>query len=249
MSDGATMYTRILSGTGRWLHQQLSLKHFFVTAGFCWPWIIGFSLLFMGYGLIGGLFLSPPDYQQGEAFRIIYVHVPSSFMSLFIYTIIGIQSLVFLIWRIKVCDLIAHASASIGAIFTLIALLTGALWGKPMWGTWWVWDARLTSELILLFLYAGYKGLREAIPNRDKAALFSAILALMGLIDIPIIHFSVEWFNTLHQGATLSKFAKPSIAPSMLYPLLAMCVGFCLFYCCIVFLRVRTLIIERTMDV
>jgi heme exporter protein C len=155
-------------------------------------------------------------------------------MSLLIYTIIGLQSLVFLIWRIKLSDMVAAASCSIGATFTLIALVTGALWGKPMWGTWWVWDARLTSELILLFLYMGYGGLREAIPNPQKAAKLSAILAVVGLVDIPIIHFSVEWFNTLHQGATLSKFAKPSIAPSMLYPLMVMCVGFLVLSLCII---------------
>jgi heme exporter protein C len=202
----------------------------------------------MAYGLMGAFFLAPSDYQQGEAFRIMYVHVPSSFMSLLIYTIIGLQSLVFLIWRIKLSDMVAAASCSIGATFTLIALVTGALWGKPMWGTWWVWDARLTSELILLFLYMGYGGLREAIPNPQKAAKLSAILAVVGLVDIPIIHFSVEWFNTLHQGATLSKFAKPSIAPSMLYPLMVMCVGFFLFYLCVLLLRVRTLIVSKELN-
>lgn len=242
------MNKKILYSAGRWVHQQLALKHFFVTAGYCWPWLLLICVGCIAYGLIGGLFLSPADYQQGEAFRIIYVHVPSSFMSLFIYTIIGIQSLVFLIWRIKLSDMIATASCSIGAIFTLIALVTGALWGKPMWGTWWVWDARLTSELILLFLYAGYSGLRNAIPSADKAAKCSAILAIMGLVDIPIIHFSVEWFNTLHQGTSLSKFSKPSIATSMLYPLVAMCVGFFFFYLCIVLLRVRTLIARRTLS-
>lgn len=228
-----------------WLQQQLALKHFFISAGFFWPGIMILALVCIVYGLLGGLFLSPPDYQQGDAFRIIYVHVPSSLMSLLIYTLMGIQSLIFLIWRIKLSDMLAKASCTIGTIFTIIALITGALWGKPMWGTWWVWDARLTSELILLFLYAGYQGLRNAIPNADKAAKLSAILAIMGLVDIPIIHFSVEWFNTLHQGATLSKFSKPSIAPAMLYPLLSMCFGFFLLYCSIVLLRVRTLIIYK----
>lgn len=239
------MSSNILYRTGQWLHQQLSLKYFFVTAGYCLPWMLLLCAGCIVYGLMGGLLLSPPDYQQGEAFRIIYVHVPSSFMSLFIYTIIGIQSLVFLIWRIKLADMIAVSSCALGATFTFIALITGALWGKPVWGTWWVWDARLTSELILLFLYAGYMGLRNAIPQADRASKCSAILAIMGLVDIPVIHFSVEWFNTLHQGATLSKFAKPSIAPLMLYPLLSMCVGFFLFYVCIVLLRVRSLILRR----
>lgn len=229
-----------------WLSQQIALKYFFVTAGQLLPWVVVLCGGCIAYGLIGGLFLSPADYQQGEAFRIIYVHVPSSFMSLFIYTLIGVQSLIFLIWRIKLSDIIASASCSIGATFTLIALITGALWGKPMWGTWWVWDARLTSELILLFLYAGYGGLRQAIPDPKKAAKLSAILAVVGLVDIPIIHFSVEWFNTLHQGATLSAFSKPSIAAEMLYPLLAMCLGFFLFYASILLLRVRTLIIRRS---
>lgn len=234
-----------LRKTASWLHQQIALKYFFITAGRLLPWVTVLCVGCVAYGLIGGLWLAPPDYQQGEAFRIIYVHVPSSFMSLFIYCLMGIQSLIFLIWHIKLSDTIAVASCSIGITFTLIALITGALWGKPMWGTWWVWDARLTSELILLFLYMGYRGLREAIPNPQKAAKLSAILALVGLVDIPIIHFSVEWFNTLHQGATLSKFSKPSIAPEMLYPLLAMCLGFFFFYLFILLLRVRILIMRR----
>ncbi len=232
----------------QWVNRQCSPKFFFQTAGQLLPWLMILCVGCMVYGLIGAFFLAPSDYQQGEAFRIMYVHVPSSFMSLFVYTIIGFQSFVFLIWRIKLSDMIASASCSIGATFTIIALITGALWGKPMWGTWWVWDARLTSELILLFLYMGYSGLREAIPNPQKAAKLSAILAVVGLIDIPIIHFSVEWFNTLHQGATLSKFAKPSIAPEMLYPLLGMCVGFFLFYLCVLLLRVRTLIVSKELN-
>jgi len=227
------------------LHQQISLKHFYVTSRRILPWIILFSIVLISYGLVGGLFLSPPDYQQGDGFRIIYVHVPSSFMSLLIYSLMGVHSIIFLIWRIKLADIIAEASSLIGATFTLMALITGAIWGKPMWGTWWVWDARLTSELILLFLYVGYMGLRSSSLDWRIASKRCAILAIIGLVDIPIIHFSVEWWHTLHQGATLAKFAKPSIDTLMLYPLISMIIGFFFFYISIVLIRVRAIILYR----
>jgi heme exporter protein C len=199
----------------------------------------------MLYGVIGGLFLAPPDYQQGDGFRIIYVHVPAAFLSLAIYSIIFFSSVIFLIWYVKLADIIAKTSVSLGATFTLIALLTGAIWGKPMWGTWWIWDARLTSELILLFLYLGLMGLRGAIRDPRRASYACAILSIIGMVDIPIVHFSVEWWATLHQGATLAKLAKPSIDNEMLFPLLAMIVAFGLFYGIILCLRVRMEILKR----
>ena len=188
---------------------------------------------------------APPDYQQGDSFRIIYLHVPSAWMSMFIYVVMAVTGGIGLIWRMKLADVMAAAAAPVGASFTFLALATGSLWGKPMWGTWWVWDARLTSELILLFLYLGIMGLQSAIPDRRNASRAAALLALVGVVNIPIIHFSVEWWNTLHQGATVSKFDKPSIHISMLIPLLVMAVAFKLFFATVVLMRARCELLER----
>lgn len=223
----------------------ISLKNFYRFSGWLLPSLGILFLATFSLGVYGGLFVAPPDYQQGETFRIIYVHVPAAFLSLFIYTIIFVNSVVFLIWQVKLCDILASVSASLGASFTFLALLTGALWGKPMWGTFWVWDARLTSELILLFLYFGYMGLRSAIPSLETRAKISALFAIIGMIDVPIVHFSVNWWQTLHQGATLSKFARPSMATEMLIPLLFMMVAFFVFYVFMVCLRARTEILWR----
>jgi len=220
-------------------HRLGSPKYCYQILGYCLPWVSLLCAGLMVYGVFGGLFLAPPDYQQGDGFRMIYIHVPAAFLSLMIYGIIFVSSVIYVVWHIKLADAVAKSSALLGATYTVIALFSGALWGKPMWGTWWIWDARLTSELILLFLYVGYMGLRSAIPNPKRAAQACAILAIVGMMDIPIIHFSVDWWATLHQGATLAKFAKPSIAPEMLYPLLAMIAGFGLFYAVIVSIRVR----------
>jgi heme exporter protein C len=191
------------------------------------------------------LFIAPPDYLQGEGFRIIYVHVPCAMLSMLLYVTLAIASAIFLIWRIKIADMVAYCVAPIGALFTFCALVTGAIWGKPMWGTWWIWDARLTSELILLFLYIGYIGLYQAIANPKSAAKISAIFAVIGLIDIPIIHYSVYWWNTLHQGATISRFAKPSMDSSMLWPLLSMIVGIILYTIAIMCWKLRSEILVR----
>lgn len=223
----------------------LSPKYFYQFSGKLIPWFGMICMGLMVYGLWGGLLGAPKDYQQGDAFRMIYVHVPSAIFSLFIYTIIFANSVIYLIWRIKLADIIATASVLLGTIYTLIALITGAIWGKPMWGTWWIWDARLTSELILLFLYLGLMGLRSSIENTERAAKATAILAVVGMVDIPIIHFSVEWWNTLHQGATLSKLARPSIANEMLYPLLSMILAFFFFYITLLMVRVRSEILKR----
>ena len=201
-----------------WIHKFASPKIFYTFAGRSLPWLSVLCLFLLSYGIVAGLILAPADYQQGEAFRIIYVHVPSAFLSMMIYMLMAVNAAISTIWRIKLADIIVRTSASIGAWFTFLALVTGSLWGKPMWGTWWIWDARLTSELILLFLYLGVIALQSAIRDRQAAAKAGNLLVLVGVVNIPIIHYSVYWWNTLHQGATLSKFAKPSIDPSMLYP-------------------------------
>ena len=229
-----------------WFNQRfLSLKSFYATSGKLLPWLISaFSICFL-YGLIAGLFFAPADYQQGDGFRIIYVHAPSAFTAMAIYAVMATCGVMTLVFRMKIAAICMSVSATIGAWFTFLALVTGSIWGKPMWGTWWIWDARLTSELILLFLYMGYIGLYRAIPNPKSAAKISAIFALMGVVDIPIIHYSVYWWNTLHQGATISQLSRPTIDNSMLYPLLSMIVGFGFYALALVAMRVRTEILQR----
>ncbi len=216
-----------------------SPAHFYGTAGRIVPWAGWISAVLAVAGLYGGLVMAPPDYQQGEGFRIIYIHAPAAWMSLFVYVAMALAAAVHLIWKIKVADALAAASAPIGASFTFLALATGSLWGKPMWGTWWVWDARLTSELILLFLYLGYVGLRSAIEDRPTAARASAVLALVGVVNVPIIHYSVEWWNTLHQGSTVVRPEGPAIHTSMLIPLVLMLVAATFFYVSVVLVRAR----------
>ena len=225
-------------------HKFASPPHFHAFAQTLSPWLFGISaLLFIG-GLVGGLVLAPADYQQGDSFRIIYIHVPSAWLSMFTYMVMASAGAVGLIWKVKMGDIIARACAPIGASFTFLALATGSLWGKPMWGTWWVWDARLTSELILLFLYLGYLALQSAIEDRRAAARAGAVLAIVGVVNIPIIHYSVEWWSTLHQGATVTKFDKPSIELSMLIPLLAMTFGFQTLFAAVLLVRTRCEILE-----
>ncbi|MBI5448519.1 MAG: heme ABC transporter permease [Gammaproteobacteria bacterium] len=224
------------------LRSLLSPKTFSRFAKQCIPWLYAGFAVFFTYGLGGGLVLSPPDYQQGDAFRIIYVHVPCAFLSLLIYLIMATSAGIAAIWKIKLADHITRTSAPIGASFTLLALITGALWGKPMWGTYWIWDARLTSELILLFLYLGYIAAISAFSQQRSAEQVGRIIVLVGAINIPIIHYSVYWWNTLHQGATLSKLAKPSMDAQMLYPLLAMIVAFFLFYLAVLLTRMHRII-------
>ena len=224
----------------KWIHQFGSPKYFYDISFPLSKWAAIICAICFISGLYGGLVLAPADYQQGDSFRIIYLHVPSAWMSLFVYLIMAFSGAVSLIWRIKITDIIARASAPIGASFTFIALVTGAIWGKPMWGTYWVWDARLTSELILLFLYLGYIALQSAFDDKRIAARAGAILALIGVINIPIIHYSVEWWSTLHQGPTISKFDKPSIHLTMLIPLLLMVVAFKTFYITTLLIRARS---------
>jgi heme exporter protein C len=183
-----------------------------LTPWFAWP-----AALLIVAGLYSGLVLAPPDYQQGDGFRIIYVHVPSAWMSLMVYVTMAVSAAVALIWRIKICHAVAASCAPIGASFTASALLTGMLWGRPMWGTYWEWDPRLTSELLLLFLYLGYMGLRASFDDLQRADRASALLAVVGVVNVPIIHYSVIWWNSLHQAASVMKLGKPAIAPAMLF--------------------------------
>ncbi len=222
-------------------YKMSSGRSFYQLSGRFIPFFALASMLLFAYGLVGGLWLAPPDFQQGDAFRIIYIHVPSAFLSLMIFSVMTFCAVLSLVWRIKMADLILQVSCPLGAWFTALALATGSIWGKPMWGTYWVWDARLTSELILLFIYFGVIVLSHTIPEERTAAKASAILTLVGFVDIPIIHFSVNWWNTLHQGDTLKIFSKSTIAPSMLHPLLAMIGAFAFFYGWMCLSRARSL--------
>ena len=197
------------------------------------------SLLF-GAGLYTGLISSPPDYQQGEAMRIMYVHVPASWMALFVYAFLALMSLFVLVWRHPLAEVLAISAAPIGALFTALSLITGALWGKPMWGTYWVWDARLTSVLVLLFLYGGYWALYKAYSRPDQGVRAASLLALVGVLNLPIIKGSVDWWNTLHQPASLTKFSSPSIHPTMLTPLLLMAGAYFFYFLSVLMIRART---------
>lgn len=229
----------------RWFHRLGSPVWFYRISGTLLPWVAGLFLLLFLPGLYMGLFTAPADYQQGESFRIMYVHVPAAWMSMFVYVSMAICATVFLVWRMKLASVVLIASAPIGASFTFLALATGSLWGKPMWGTWWVWDARLTSELILLFLYLGIIALYNAFEERRTASQAVSIFTLVGVVNIPIIHYSVVWWNTLHQGASVSKLGRPSIHIDMLIPLILMGLAFGVFYVLALFLRVRAELIER----
>jgi len=227
------------------IHRLGSPVYFYRWAGKAIPWCWGVTALLLLAGLYLGLVSAPTDYQQGDSYRIIFIHVPAAWMSMFIYVVIAATGFITLVWRMKMADVIARSSAPIGAMFTFAALVTGSLWGKPMWGTWWIWDARLTSELILLFLYLGYMALQSAIEDRKTAARAGAVLALVGVINIPIIHYSVDWWNTLHQGSTVTKFGKPSIDISMLIPLLLMALAFQLYYFAAVMMRARSALLVQ----
>ncbi|MFQ5533686.1 MAG: heme ABC transporter permease [Sphingomonadales bacterium] len=209
------------------------------------PWVGGATVILIVLGLYLGLFASPADYQQGESVRIMYVHVPAAWMALFVYSTMAASSAVGLIWKHALAHLIAKSCAVIGAGFTLIALVSGSLWGKPMWGAWWQWDGRLTSVLILFFLYLGYMSIWRSFDDQAKAARAAAILALVGFVNVPIIKFSVEWWNTLHQPASVLRLDGPTIHPSMLAPLLIMGVGFTTYFVTVLLWRVRTEIVER----
>ena len=204
------------------------------------PWCAIATVLLLGAGLYLALFVAPPDYQQGESVRIMYVHVPSAYMATMVYAVMAAASAMALIWRHPVADIAAREAAPLGAGFTLLCLVTGSLWGKPMWGTWWVWDARLTSVLVLFFLYLGYIALINAFDEPTRGARAGAILALVGVVNLPIIKFSVDWWNTLHQPASIFRLGGPTIAASMLWPLAVMALGFTLLFVTLWLIRIRS---------
>lgn len=203
------------------------------------PWALALMLACAIPGLYFSLFASPVDYQQGHTVRIMYIHVPAAWMALFCYSAMAVASAVALIWKHPLADLAAKATAPIGAGFTFLALITGSLWGKPMWGTWWVWDARLTSVLVLFFLYLGYIALRGAFDDPARGAKSAAILALVGAVNVPIIKFSVDWWNTLHQPSSVMRMDGPTIHPEMLVPLFLMAGAFQFYYLWLVLVRIR----------
>lgn len=229
----------------KWLHPYAKAEKTYQLCGSLLPWFAVLAFALLSVGTVWGLAYAPADYQQGDSFRIIYIHVPAAIWSMGIYVSMAIAAFIGLVWQLKLSNMAAAAMAPIGAVYTFIALITGAVWGKPMWGAWWVWDARLTSELILLFLYLGVIALYHAFDDEKTAAKAAGILAIVGVVNIPIIHYSVEWWNTLHQGATITKIGKPSIAPEMLWPLLCNIFGFAFFFAAVTMIRFRTEILRR----
>ena len=228
----------------RW-YRYSSPQTFYPLAGRLAPWFGSAAALVALYGLYIGFFVAPTDFQQGEAYRIIFIHVPAAWLSMFLYLIMAAWAAIGLAWHTRLSSMMALAIAPTGAVMTFIALWTGALWGKPMWGAWWVWDARLTSELILLFLYLGFMFLHAAIEDPRRADRAAAVIAIVGAINVPIIYFSVQWWNTLHQGASVSLTKSPTMASTMLWGMLIMSVAFWLYSIAAVLTRVRSVILER----
>jgi heme exporter protein C len=230
------------------LHRYANPTRFLRLANAVLPWVTGLTVILIGAGVYFAFGASPPDYQQGQTVRIMYVHVPSAWMAMFAYAFIVGASAVGLIWKHPVAHVCALAAAPIGASFTVICLTTGSLWGKPMWGTWWVWDARLTSVLVLLFLYLGFIALSNAFDDAARGEKASAILALIGGVNLPIIKFSVDWWNTLHQPASVTKIGMPAIHSSMLIPLLLMAVGFTALFVALLIVRARAELATRRIN-
>lgn len=228
----------------RFIHKTGSPAYFYTLAGRFVPWLWALFGITLVIGLYLGLLRSPADYLQGESVRIMYVHVPSAWMSMMIYALMAIFAAIGLIWRIRIAEILAISSAPVGAAFTLIALVTGSLWGRPTWGTWWEWDARLTSELVLLFLYLGIMLLYSAIEEPRKAARITGVLTLVGVINLPIIHYSVVWWNTLHQASSVG-VTGTSIHPDMLWPLLIMALATKFFYGASLLTRARVRLLEQ----
>lgn len=226
-------------------YRYASPATFYPLAGRLIPWFSALALLACVAGLWVGFFVAPPDAQQGDGYRIIFLHVPASWMSMFIYLVMAFWSALGLSFRTRLSGMMSLALAPTGAMFTALALVTGSLWGKPMWGTWWVWDARLTSELILLFLYLGFLALHAAIDDPQRADRACGVLALVGTVNIPIIYFSVQWWNTLHQGASVSLTHAPSMAMTMLAGMLLMAFAAWMYTIAVVLVRVRAIILER----
>ncbi|NVK42644.1 MAG: heme ABC transporter permease [Oceanospirillaceae bacterium] len=229
----------------RWFYQLASPRWCYGITGKLLPIFAPLALALLLGGTVWALLFAPADYQQGNSFRIIYIHVPSAILAQSCYMLMAIAGAIGLIWKMKVADMVAKSCAPIGASMALLALATGAIWGKPTWGSWWVWDARLTSMLILLFLYFGIMALHAAIEDATTAAQSTAVLALVGLVNIPIIKYSVEWWNTLHQPATFKLTERPAMPAEMWVPLLVMVLGFYCFFAVTLMLRLRHEILGR----
>ncbi|MEC8925519.1 MAG: heme ABC transporter permease [Pseudomonadota bacterium] len=232
----------------RWLHPYAKPEATYRLVDKLLPWFAGLTVVSLLVGMVWGLAFAPSDYQQGDSYRIIYIHVPAAIFSMGAYFGMAICGAIALIWQIKTAEWALPAIAPVGAAMTAIALFTGAIWGKPMWGTWWVWDARLTSELILLFLYVGVMALYAAFDDARTGAKAASILAIVGVVNLPIIHYSVEWWNTLHQGATITKLERPSIATSMLWPLLISLLGFMLLTATLVLMRYKNQLLKHELN-
>jgi heme exporter protein C len=209
------------------------------------PWCARATFAVLAVGLYLALVSAPPDYQQGESVRIMYIHVPAAWMALSVYLFVAVASAIALVWRHPLAEIAAAAAAPVGAAFTLVCLTTGSLWGRPMWGAWWVWDARLTSVLVLFFLYLGYIALVNGFDEASRGAKAGAVLALVGVVNLPIIKFSVDWWNTLHQPASVIRLGRPTIDMSMLVPLLVMAAGFLLLFLTLLMVRMRTALNDR----
>jgi heme exporter protein C len=227
------------------LYYYASPSSFYPLAGKLVPWFAVLAVILATVGLYIGFFVAPTDFQQGEGYRIIFIHVPAAWMSMFIYVVMAFWSAIGLAWNTRLSFVMARALAPTGAMFTFVALWTGAFWGKPMWGAWWVWDARLTSELILLFLYVGFMALQAAIDDPRRSDRAGALLNLVGVINVPIIYFSVKWWNTLHQGSSVSLIRAPSMAQAMLWGMLIMALAAWMYTIAVSLARARSLVLER----
>lgn len=228
-----------------WFHRLASPPTFYRLAERYAPWVGLLAAALMAWGWIGGLLFAPPDYQQKDAFRIIYVHVPAAALSLSLYVGMAIAGGIAVIWRMKLAEVAIVAIAPVGASMTIVALVTGMLWGKPMWGTYWVWDARLTSELVQLFLYLGVIGLYQSFDDARAGARAAALLAIVGAINVPIVKYSVEWWNSLHQTSTILKMGKPTMSADMAIPLYAALVGTLLFCGYVIVRRMQNEVLLR----
>ena len=220
-------------------------QNFFRVSGKLIPWAAAVAVLLGAIGLYIGFFVAPTDHQQGDAYRIIYLHVPAAWMSMFVYVVMAFWAGIGLAFNTRMSSMMASALAPTGALFAFLALWTGALWGKPTWGAWWVWDARLTSELILLFLYVGFMALQAAIDEPRRADKAGAILALVGVVNVPIIYYSVQWWNTLHQGSSINMQNAPTMAMTMLWGMLVMALAFWAYTIAVTLMRVRCIVLER----
>ena len=232
-------------GSGPGFFRYASPQQFFPLAGRMIPFFAGAAVLLALAGLVVGFLVAPTDHQQGDAYRIIFLHVPAAWMSMFIYLVMAFWSAVGLVFNTRLSSMMASALAPTGAMFTFLALWTGALWGKPTWGAWWVWDARLTSELLLLFLYVGFMALQSAIDDPRRADKAGALLALVGVVNVPVIYFSVQWWNTLHQGSSISMTRAPSMAATMLLGMLLMALAAWAYAIAVSLARVRCIMLER----